>query len=157
MCETRLYDTTCFLLDVSSLFHYVNLVTTSLGAGAPSLPLLALGSMYVGTMIQFTGSWILFLDSLLFPVWLFGAIELINVASVLQEAVDTDSRDHTKSQLLLEYFIIHYTSKFLRLSHLYQEYHVYCIAITTGGEGVREGWGWWWWGYSWNSFYLRWY
>ena len=67
ICETRLYDTTCFLLAVSSIFQDVNLVTSSLGAGAPSLPLSALGSMYLGTMIQFAGSWILFLDSLLFP------------------------------------------------------------------------------------------
>ena len=73
------------------------------------------------------------------------------MANVLQEAVDTDSRDPTKSQLLLEYFIIQCTSTFIRLSHSYQEYHVYCTVIIVGGEGARGGGG----GYKWDSFHLR--
>ena len=33
ICEFRLYDTICFLLDVSSLFQHVDLGTTSVRAG----------------------------------------------------------------------------------------------------------------------------
>ena len=33
ICESRLYDTTCFLLGASSLFQHFSLVTTSLRAG----------------------------------------------------------------------------------------------------------------------------
>ena len=39
ICESRLYDTTCFLLGVSSLCHHVDLVTTSLRAGSKSTSL----------------------------------------------------------------------------------------------------------------------
>ena len=56
----------------------------------PSLPLLAMGSVYVGhgSMIEFVGSWIWSMDSLLFSNELFGHMESINVAGVLQEAED---------------------------------------------------------------------
>ena len=64
ICESRLYDTTCFLLGVSSLFLLVDLFTTSLGAA-----FLVLGSVYVdqGSKIRFIGSWISFLDCLFSP------------------------------------------------------------------------------------------
>ena len=37
ICESRLYDTACFLLGVSSLFQHVDLLTTSLRAESTSL------------------------------------------------------------------------------------------------------------------------
>ena len=66
-----------------------------------SLPLLVLGSVYVGqsSTIRFVGSWISFLDSLFFPGWLFRWMESINVAGILQEAGDTDLRACTRSQI----------------------------------------------------------
>ena len=60
-------------------------------------------------------------------------MESINVAGVLKEAGDADSRAHTKSQV---YFIICYTSIFIRLSHLYRQFHVHCVAAINDG-----GWG----------------
>ena len=60
----------------------------------------------------------------------FEWMELINVAGVLQEAGDADSRPPTRSQVLVDYLIIPYTSTFVRLSHLYQESHAHCIVIT---------------------------
>ena len=50
-------------------------------------------------MIRFVGSWVSFLDSLLFPDWLFCRMESINVAGVLEEAGDADSSASTKSQV----------------------------------------------------------
>ena len=66
-----------------------------------SLSLLALVSVYVGqgSTIQFVRSWISFLDSLLLSGQLFGWMESINVAGVLQEAGDGDSRAHTRYQV----------------------------------------------------------
>ena len=52
------------------------------------------------------------------------------MAGVLQEAGDGDSRAPTKSQVLVDYFIIPYTSTFVRLSRLYQESHAHFIVIT---------------------------
>ena len=60
-------------------------------------------------------------------------MESINVAAVLQEAGDADSRAHTWSQVQVEYIIIPYTSTFIRLPHLYQEFYVHCIVITNDG------------------------
>ena len=60
-------------------------------------------------------------------------MESINVAGVLQEAGDADSRAHTRSQVWVEYFIIPYTSTFIRLSDLYQEFCVHCIVIMNDG------------------------
>ena len=58
------------------------------------------------------------------------------MAGILQEAEDADSRAHTRSQVQVEYFIIPYTSTFIRLSHLYQEFSVHCIVIMMhGGNG----------------------
>ena len=37
-------------------------------------------------------------------------------------------------------FNIRYTSTFIRLSHLYQEYHVHCIVITNDEDGIGRGW-----------------
>ena len=97
ICESRLYDTTCFLLQFFSLSsaswscHYPSY------SWVPSLPLLALRSVYLdqGSMIQFVRSWISSLWFLFFSGYLSGRIESINVAGVLQEAGDTDSRAHT--------------------------------------------------------------
>ena len=64
----------------------------------------------------------------------------INVAGVLQEAGDADSRARTRSQVLVEYFIIHYTSTFIRLSHLYQEFCAHCVFIMNDGvDGMGGG------------------
>ena len=43
------------------------------------------------------------------------------MAGVLQEAGDADSRVPTRFHVQVEYFIIPYTSLFMRLSHFYQE------------------------------------
>ena len=40
-----------------------------------------------------------FVDSLLFSGYFFGQMKLINVAGVLQEAGDADSKAHTRSQV----------------------------------------------------------
>ena len=37
------------------------------------------------------------------------------------------------NQVLVDYFIILYSSTFIRMSHLYQEYHVHSIVITNDG------------------------
>ena len=76
--------------------------------------------------------WISFLDSLFFRG--VGQIELQNVAWVLQEPEDVGSKDCTRSQVTVDYFKISYTSIFMRLSHLYQEYHAHCIVITNDGD-----------------------
>ena len=55
------------------------------------------------------------------------------MAGVLQEAGDSDSRACTRSQVKVEYFINPYTSTFIRLSHLYQEFCVHCIVIMNDG------------------------
>ena len=44
----------------------------------------------------------------------------MDVAGVLQEAGDADSRACIRSQAKVEYFIIRYTSLFIRLPHLCQ-------------------------------------
>ena len=61
-------------------------------------------------------------------------MESINVTGVLQEAGDADSRAHTRSQAWVEYIIIPYTYTFIRLSHLYQEFYVYCIVLMGGWD-----------------------
>ena len=48
-------------------------------------------------------------------------------------AGDADSRARTRSQVQVDYFIIPYTSTFIRLSYLYQECHAHCIVITNDG------------------------
>ena len=62
------------------------------------------------------------------------------MAGVLQEAGDADSRARTRSQVSVEYFIIPYTSTFIRLSHLYLEFCVHCIVIMNDGGWDRWGW-----------------
>ena len=44
---------------------------------------------------------------------------------------DTELRAHTKSQVQVDYLIILHTFIFTRLSHLYKEYHMHCIVITS--------------------------
>ena len=60
--------------------------------------------------------------------WLIVLVDGINKC-VLQEAGDANSRVHTRSQVEVEYFIIHYTSTFIRLSHSTEEFCVHCIVI----------------------------
>ena len=52
-----------------------------------------------GSTIQFFESCILFLGSLFFPRWLFGQMESINVAGVLQEAGNANWRSCTGWQV----------------------------------------------------------
>ena len=113
-----------------------------------TLPLLGLGSKSTSLSPGFcvcrprqydTICWKLNLISgfFVFSGYLIGRMESINVAGVLQEAGDADSRARTRSQLSVEYFIFHCTFTFIRLSHLYQEFCVHCIVI------VNDGWmGW---------------
>ena len=61
----------------------------------------------------------------------------INVAGVLHDVEDADSRARTRSQVQVEYFIIPYTSTFIRLSHLYQELCVCCIVLMSDGGWDR--------------------
>ena len=61
------------------------------------------------------------------------------MAGVLQETGDADSRARTRSQVKVDYFIIPYTSTFIRLSHLYQECHAHCIVIPNDG-GMGQVW-----------------
>ena len=62
------------------------------------------------------------------------------MAGVLQEAGDADSRAHTRSKVSVEYFIIPYTSTFIRLAHLYLEFCVCCIVIMNDeGDGIGCG------------------
>ena len=62
------------------------------------------------------------------------------MAGVLLEAGDADSRGCTRSQVYVEYIIIPYTSTFIRLPRLYQEFYIHCIVITNdGGDGLGGG------------------
>ena len=67
----------------------------------PSLLLLALGSAYVdqGNTIQFVGSSIFFSGFFVSSWMIFGWIDLMDVAGVLQEAGDADSSACTRSQV----------------------------------------------------------
>ena len=69
-------------------------------------------------------------------------MESMNVTGVLQEWVNADSRAATRSQVLVEYFIIPYTSTFIRFSHLYHEFYVNVrMGYTRGGWFILEyGW-----------------
>ena len=67
-------------------------------------------------------------------------MESMDVAGVLQEAGDADSRACTRSQILVEYFINPYTSTSIRLHYLCQGYHYHCVA--TANHGGWEDWGW---------------
>ena len=51
----------------------------------------------------------------------------MDVAGVLQEAGYADSRVLTRSQVLVEYSIIPYTSTSIALPHMCQGYHGHCI------------------------------
>ena len=97
----------CFFLDSACWsFHYLSYNRV------PSLPLLALGFAYIdqGSATQFVGSRISFLDSLLFPGWLFWWMESINVAAVLQEAGNADLRAHTRSTSSCGFVFCSFTS-----------------------------------------------
>ena len=68
-------------------------------------------------------------------------MESINVFGVLQEAGDANWGAHTRCQVYVEYFIILYTSTFIRLPHLCQEFYIHCIAIINDGRMAKEGGG----------------
>ena len=108
-----------------------------------SLPLLGLGSQYVGqeNTIQFVQSLICFQDFLFLLGWLFGQMESMDVACALQEAGDADSRAHTRSQVWVEYNIIPYTSTSITLPHLCQGHHGHCIVTSSDGGMGRLGGG----------------
>ena len=92
-------------------------------------------------MIRFAEGSISFLDSLFFPGSLFGRMESINVADILQEAGDANSRARIRSQVRIEYNIIPYTSTPITLPHLCQGYHDHCIVTSSdGGDGKVGGW-----------------
>ena len=63
----------------------------------------------------------------------------IKAAGVLREAGDADLRAHARSLMCVQYFIITYTSTFIRLSHLHQEFSVHCIVIRNNGLWYRWG------------------
>ena len=63
-----------------------------------SMVLLSVSSLFLH-MIWFVGRWISFLDSLFLPGCFFWPLESMNVAGVLQEAGDADSRACTRSQV----------------------------------------------------------
>ena len=87
--------------------------------------------------------------------------ESMDVAGVLQEAGDADSRAHTRSQVLVEYDIIPYTSTSITLPDLCQGYHGHCIVTSSDGEGGM-GWlgngsfmlGFGWWDRGWVSYFF---
>ena len=107
----------------------------------PSLPLLALGYVYVsqGSTVRFVGSWISFLDCLFFHGWLFGQMESINMACVLQNARDANSKACTRSQVQVDYFTIPYTSTFIRLSYLYHKAISIRLLLQLMGNGLGGG------------------
>ena len=59
----------------------------------------------------------------------------MEVAGVLQEADDADSRAHTRSQVYIEYFIIPYSFISIRLPRLCQGYHDDCV-VTANDVGM---------------------
>ena len=83
----------------------------------------------------------------------------MDVAGVLQEAGDPDSKAHTRSQVCVEYNIISYTSTSITLPHFCQQYHDHCLATSSdGGMGrlgggsfmLQFGWG----GRGWVSYFF---
>ena len=63
----------------------------------------------------------------------------MDVAGVLQEAGDADSRAHTRSQVSVEYNIIPYTSTSITLPHLCQGYHSHCVVTSSDGGMGKLG------------------
>ena len=128
-CTIRLV----FFCGLSSLFQYVDLVTTSLRSGFQvyhSQPrqynTICCGLNLISGF--FTFFWLI--------VWADG---IKSVAGVFQEAGAADSRAHTRSQVYVEYIFILYTFTFITWPHLYQEFHVHCIVVTNdGGMGQVE-------------------
>ena len=60
-------------------------------------------------------------------------MQSMDVADVLQEAEDADSRSSTRSQVLVEYNIIPYTYTSITLPHLCQGCHGHCIVTSSDG------------------------
>ena len=65
------------------------------------------------------------------------------MAIVLQEGGNADSTARTRSQVQVQYFIIPYTSIFIRLHYFYQEFFVHCIIMNNGGVGRGQEWNRW--------------
>ena len=59
----------------------------------------------------------------------------MDVAGVLQEAGDADSRTHTGSQVPVEYTIIPYTSMTIRLPHICQDIMIIVLLLHMMGDG----------------------
>ena len=71
---------------------------------------------------------------------IFGDMESMNVAGVLQEAGDADWRACTRSQVTVEYNDIPYTYTSITVPHFCQGYQDYCIVSSTdGGMEILEG------------------
>ena len=68
-------------------------------------------------MIGFVGSLIFFQDFFFLLGELFGQIESVDDAGVLQEAGDADSRAQTRSQVQVGYLTICHTSTSITLPH----------------------------------------
>ena len=78
----------------------------------------------------------LFLDCFCLLGWLYGQMESVNVAGVLQDEGNADSRDCTRSEEI-EYFIILYFSTFFRFSYLchYTKFIVLLLQMMGGFMG----------------------
>ena len=66
-------------------------------------------------------------------------MESMDVAGVLQEPGDSDSRACTRSQVYVEYNIIPYTSTSIKFPHFFQRYHGHCIVTSSDGGGGGMG------------------
>ena len=91
MCESRLYDTTCFLLGVSSLFQHDKLPLLGLGSNSASLS----SGFCVCRPRQYDAiCWKLDLipGFFIFSWLIVWAVESINMSGVLQGEGDSDSR-----------------------------------------------------------------
>ena len=115
-----------------------------------SLPVLGLGSKSTSLSLGFcvcrprqydTISWELHLfpDFLFLLRWLFGQMDSMDVAGVLQEAGDTDSRAHTRSEVWVEYNIIPWTSTSIPLPYFCQGYNVTVFLLQVMGGMGRLG------------------
>ena len=75
----------------------------------------------------------------------------MDVAGVLQEAGDADSRARTRSQVRVECNIIPCTSASITLPHLWQGYHGHCIVTSSAGAMGRFGGGSFMLGFGWGN------
>ena len=84
------------------------------------------------------GSLIFFKDFPFLLGWLFGQMESMDVAGVLQEAGGADS--HTRSQVWVEYNILPHTSTSIIFPAMCQEYYDHCIVTSSNERWESLGW-----------------